>query len=89
MTVALSHYLPGGGADLSPVPAETLYVVVTGTLTLTDADGTSHELRAFDGARLTAGTVRRVDNRTNLPASMLVVRPRQAGAATSPTGRRS
>jgi hypothetical protein len=75
VTVALSHYLPGGQADLSPVPVETLYLVLTGTLTLTDADGRSEDLHALDGARLTHGTLRRVDNHTNLPASMLVIRP--------------
>lgn len=75
VTVALSHYLPGGSADLSPVPAETLYLVLTGTLTLTDAEGRAETLHALDGARLTTGTPRSVENRTNLPASMLVIRP--------------
>ncbi|GAA3310029.1 cupin domain-containing protein [Streptomyces cinereospinus] len=83
VTVALSHYLPGGGADMSPVPAETLYVVLTGTLTLIDADGVSHVLGALDSARLTAGTVRGVENRTNLPASMLVIRPNAAASPAS------
>ncbi|MCZ4098693.1 cupin domain-containing protein [Streptomyces sp. So13.3] len=75
VTVALSHYLPGGRADLSPVPIQTLYLVLTGTLTLTDADGRTWDLHALDGARLTSGTPRSVENRTNLPASMLVIRP--------------
>ena len=75
VTVALSHYLPGGGADLSPVPAETVYLVLTGELSLTDADGHTEVLRPLDGARLTSGTPRSVENRTNLPASMLVIRP--------------
>ncbi|MEU3735170.1 cupin domain-containing protein [Streptomyces sp. NPDC033538] len=83
VTVALSHYLPGGRADLSPVPAETLYVVLTGTLTLIDADGASYVLEPFDSARLTAGTVRGVENRTNLPAGMLVIRPNPAASSAS------
>ncbi|MBP0456444.1 cupin domain-containing protein [Streptomyces montanisoli] len=78
VTVALSHYLPGGRADMSPVPAETLYLVLTGTLTLTDADGRTETLNTLDGARLTSGTPRSVENRTNLPASMLVIRPNPA-----------
>ncbi|WP_405010022.1 hypothetical protein [Kitasatospora sp. NBC_01539] len=78
VTVALSHYLPGGAADMSPVPVETLYLVLTGTLTLTDADGATHVLNALDGARLTTGTARSVENLTNLPASMLVIRPNPA-----------
>lgn len=80
VTVALSHYLPGGRADVSPVPAETVYLVLTGTLTLTDADGGTHDLHALDSARLTAGTLRGVGNHTNLPASMLVIRPNPAAA---------
>lgn len=83
VTVALSHYLPGGGADLSPVPAETVYVVLTGTLTLLDAGGTPHELGPLDSARITTGTLRAVENLTNLPASMLVIRPNPAAAQSS------
>ncbi|MFD4903408.1 cupin domain-containing protein [Streptomyces sp. NPDC058411] len=89
VTVALSHYLPGGQADLSPVPAETLYIVLSGTLTLTDADGSAHALNALDGARLTAGTPRSVENLTNLPASMLVIRPNPAARVTSEPEARS
>ncbi|MET9558461.1 cupin domain-containing protein [Streptomyces sp. NPDC006645] len=89
VTVALSHYLPGGGADLTPVPAETVYVVLNGTLTLLDADGTSHDLGALDSARITAGTPRAVENRTNLPAAMLVIRPNPAAVPPAPVEGRS
>ncbi|MFB7032216.1 MULTISPECIES: cupin domain-containing protein [unclassified Streptomyces] len=78
VTVVLSTYVPGGRADMSPVATETLYVVLSGSLTLTDADGGTHVLDALDGARLTTGTVRSVDNHTNLAASMLVIRPNPA-----------
>jgi hypothetical protein len=88
VTVVLSHYLPGGRADLSPVPAETLYLVLTGTLDLTDADGHTEVLHALDGARLTSGTPRSVRNRTNLPASMLVIRPNPAAAPADGPGPR-
>ncbi|MEE4545880.1 cupin domain-containing protein [Streptomyces sp. V4-01] len=83
VTVVLSHYLPGGHADMSPVPAETVYLVLTGTLTLTDADGGTEELHPLDGARITSGTSRTVENRTNLPASMLVIRPNPAAAQSA------
>lgn len=89
ITVALSHYLPGGSADLSPVPAETVYLVLSGTLSLTDGDGITHTLNTLDGARLTTGTMRSVENRTNLPASMLVIRPNPAASPTSTTEARS
>jgi quercetin dioxygenase-like cupin family protein len=78
VTVVLSHYLPGGRADMAPVPAETIYLVLTGTLTLTDADGRTEILHPLDGARITSGTPRSVENHTNLPASMLVIRPNPA-----------
>lgn len=89
VTVVLSHYLPGGHAEMSPVPAETIYLVLTGELTLTDADGATHVLNALDGARLPLGTLRSVENRTNLTASLLVIRPNPAAAppATAPDAR--
>ncbi|MFJ3531739.1 MULTISPECIES: cupin domain-containing protein [unclassified Streptomyces] len=84
VTTALSHYLPGGRADMSPVPAETLYVVLTGTLTL-DSEGDTHDLHPLDAVRLTTGTLRSVENRTNLPASMLVIRPNSAAGQADKT----
>ncbi|MER7983585.1 cupin domain-containing protein [Streptomyces sp. NPDC095817] len=84
VTTALSHYLPGGRADMSPVAAETLYVVLTGTLSL-DAEGDTYDLHPLDAVRLTAGTPRGVENRTNLPASMLVIRPNPAAGQAGDT----
>jgi len=72
-TVALSHYLPGGAAELAPQPAETVYVVLSGELVMA-AEGAEETLRAFDSVHFTPGTLRTVENRTNLPASMLVIR---------------
>ncbi|HEX4787062.1 MAG TPA: cupin domain-containing protein [Actinospica sp.] len=74
ITVSLSHYLPGGRADTAAQPAETVYVVIAGELEMTSED-VSETLGPYDCAHFTAGTVRRVANRTNLPASMLVIRP--------------
>ncbi|MFE6365679.1 cupin domain-containing protein [Streptomyces sp. NPDC057806] len=86
VTAALSHYVPGGRAEMSPVPVETLYIVLTGSLTLTDADGAAHVLHPLDAARLTAGTVRGVENHTNLAASMLVIRPNPAASSGDTPG---
>lgn len=72
-TVALSHYLPGGHADLSAQIAETVYVIVSGALVMI-ADGTEATLGPLDSVHFTSGTVRAVQNRTNHPASMLVIR---------------
>jgi len=72
-TVALSHYLPGGSAELAPQEAETVYVVLSGELAM-NADGDDQTLGAFDSVHFTPGTLRTVENRTHLPATMLVIR---------------
>lgn len=77
IAVVLSHYLPGGEAEMAPQPAETVYVVVAGELVVI-SEGTEETLRLYDSAHFTAGTLRQVINRTQLPASMLVIRPSSA-----------
>jgi mannose-6-phosphate isomerase-like protein (cupin superfamily) len=72
-TVALSHYLPGGAAELAPQDAETVYVILSGQLVMT-AEGEEVALDPYDSVHFTTGTLRTVENRTNLPASMLVIR---------------
>lgn len=72
-TVALSHYLPGGAAQLAAQEAETVYVIVAGELVMV-SEGVEETLGANDSVHFTIGTVRAVENRTNLPASMLVIR---------------
>jgi uncharacterized cupin superfamily protein len=74
ITVALSHYLPGGQAEMASQPAETVYVVVAGELVMI-SEGREETLRLYDSAHFTVGTVRQVENRTQLPASLLVIRP--------------
>lgn len=72
-TVALSHYLPGAEAQLAPQEAETVYVLLSGQLVMA-AEGVEETLGANDSVHFTVGTLRTVENRTNLPASMLVIR---------------
>ncbi|GGF30774.1 cupin domain-containing protein [Subtercola lobariae] len=72
-TVALSHYLPGALAELAPQEAETVYVLVSGELVMA-AEGAEEVLGPLDSVHFTTGTLRTVENRTNLPASMLVIR---------------
>ncbi|RAX46839.1 cupin [Arthrobacter sp. AQ5-06] len=72
-TVALSHYLPGGAAELAHQAAETVYVVVSGELVMT-SEGKEEVLVQYDSVHFTPGTLRTVHNRTNLPASMIVIR---------------
>lgn len=72
-TVALSHYLPGAKAALAPQVAETVYVVLSGEFVMA-SDGVEAVLVAYDSVHFSPGTMRTVDNRTNLPATMLVIR---------------
>lgn len=85
-TVALSHYLPGGAAELSAQVAETVYVVVSGVLTMT-SDGVEEALGPMDSVHFSPGTLRTVENRTHLPASMLVIRSTREATPTSQDAR--
>ena len=72
--VGLSHFLPGGGAEMDATPLEKVYVVVSGEVTVITKGGEA-KLGPMDSVYLEAGEARAVENRTNLPASMLVVMP--------------
>ena len=72
-TVVLSHYLPGAEAQLAPQVAETVYVIVSGELVM-NSEGDEAALGPYDSVHFTPGTLRSVENRTHLPASMLVIR---------------
>jgi quercetin dioxygenase-like cupin family protein len=72
--VGLSHFLPGGGAESDATPLEKVYVVTDGVVTVLTDDG-EHELRPLDSCYLEPGERRSIENRTNRPASMLVVMP--------------
>jgi quercetin dioxygenase-like cupin family protein len=74
--VVLSSYEPGAQAERSPVALDTVYVVLTGCLTVSLEDR-EIELTHLDSLFLPAGCVRAVDNRTAEPASMFVIRPNQ------------
>jgi mannose-6-phosphate isomerase-like protein (cupin superfamily) len=78
-SVGLSHFLPGGGAEFDATPIEKVYVVVSGEVTVVTDEG-EVTLRPLDSCRLAPGEARAVENRTNLPASMLVVMPYPDGA---------
>ena len=73
ITVVLSHYLPGGRAESQAMTAETVYVVVAGELVVS-CEGEEITLGVFDSVLLPPGAVRVMENRSPLPASMIVVR---------------
>ena len=76
VSVVLSSYEPGAQAERSPVALDTVYLVLTGRLTIS-LDDEEIELTRLDSLFLPAGCVRAVDNRTDETASMLVIRPSQ------------
>lgn len=76
--VGLSNFLPGGGVEWDGTPLEKVYIVVDGEVTVTTEDGDT-VLRRFDSCRLAPGEARSIENRTNLPALMLVVMPYPEG----------
>src|SRR5579871_4902894 len=72
--VGLSHFLPGGGAESAASPLERVYVVLAGAVTVMTDDGEA-TLGPLDSCTLAHGEKRSIVNRTNAPASMLVVMP--------------
>lgn len=72
--VGLSHFLPGGGAEMSASALERVYVVLSGAVTVVTEAGEA-TLTTMDSCHLAAGETRAIVNRTNQPASMLVVMP--------------
>lgn len=77
-TVALSHYLPGASAESARQVAEVVYVVTSGALVMS-SEGEEVTLLPNDSVHFTPGTTRSVENRTNAPASMLVIRAVRQG----------
>jgi quercetin dioxygenase-like cupin family protein len=73
--VGLSHFLPGGGADMDVGALEKIYVILSGEITVELADGTRHILRALDSCHIPAAEGRAVRNDGNDVATMLVVMP--------------
>jgi quercetin dioxygenase-like cupin family protein len=71
--MGLSHFLPGGGAEMSGTPTEKVYFVLEGEVTVTTPDGSEFTLRKNDSIFIGPGEQRAIINKTNMPASMLVV----------------
>jgi quercetin dioxygenase-like cupin family protein len=73
--VGLSHFLPGGGAQMDSSPLEKIYVVVAGEVTVELGDGSKHVLRPMDSCFIPGGEARAVRNYGNDVATMIVVMP--------------
>ncbi len=78
--LGLSHLLPGAHTGLDASPLEKLYVVVAGEVTIVSDTGEA-ALGPLDSCRIAPGERRRLENRTNLPASILLAMPYPATLA--------
>ncbi|MGI9952773.1 cupin domain-containing protein [Moorellaceae bacterium AZ2] len=70
--VGLSYFLPGGGAEYDSAPAERVYFVLEGEMTVISAEG-KIKLKAWDSIYIGPGEGRELINETNKPAAMLVI----------------
>ncbi len=70
--MGLSHFLPGGGAEYDQSPTEKIYFVLDGEVTIR-SDQEEITLRPWDSIYIGPGEGRSIINKTNRPASMLVV----------------
>jgi len=70
--VGLSYFLPGGGAEFGAPPGEKVYYVLDGEVTIKTADE-EIVLRRNDLVYIEPEEGREIINRTNYPASMLVI----------------
>jgi quercetin dioxygenase-like cupin family protein len=70
--MGLSHFLPGGGAEYDESPMEKIYFVLNGEVTI-KTKKEEITLKAWDSIFIGSGEGREIINRTNMPASMLVI----------------
>lgn len=73
ITLGLSHFLPGGGAEMGKAPVELLYYVVEGEMTVTTDDGQVHVLKAGDSIHFSPEQGRESKNNGSVTAQMLVI----------------
>jgi quercetin dioxygenase-like cupin family protein len=74
MWVGLSMFLPGGGAESGSSPAEKIYVVLEGEITVVSGNQVV-TLGPQDSCLIEANEVRSVENRSKDIAKMLVISP--------------
>jgi uncharacterized cupin superfamily protein len=72
--LGVSHLLPGGGTDLLPSPLEKHYVVLAGSVEVSTADG-AEILGPWDSVSFAPGEARRLSNKSNEPATILLAMP--------------
>ena len=79
--MGVSVIAPGGGTTLSSSPQEKMYVVLDGTLEVSNGE-TEVSLGKWDSCRIAGGENRRLSNRTSTPAVAPPTVPSGSPAAT-------
>lgn len=72
-TCTVSHFLPGGGAEMTSSAAERVYYGLSGTVVVTDADGAAYSVGKGDTLYIPPGDERRIDVPGIEPATILVI----------------
>lgn len=75
--IGVSVLAPGGGTTLSSSAQEKMYVVLDGTLHISNGE-TELSLGKWDSCRIAAGEDRRLTNKTNSPVTVLLAMPLSA-----------
>jgi quercetin dioxygenase-like cupin family protein len=73
LNCSVSHFLPGGGAEMYPSLTERAYFGLTGALVVKDAKGNKCLVTPGDLLYLPPGEERSIEVQGNEPATMLVV----------------
>ena len=77
VVMGLSHFLPGGGAEMAPANFEMVYDIIEGEMTITLLDDAGQEnqyvLQAGDSVHFNKGTQRASLNTGCVTAQMLVI----------------
>jgi mannose-6-phosphate isomerase-like protein (cupin superfamily) len=77
IVMGLSHFLPGGGAEMKPANFEMVYYIAEGEMTVTmgeeDGKETPYVLHAGDSVHFGKGTLRSCLNTGCVSAQMLVI----------------
>ncbi len=71
--MGLSHFLPGGGAEMDASPTEKIYFVLDGEVTVKTPKGEEITLKPWDSIFIGPNEEREIINKTNKTASMIVV----------------
>lgn len=72
-TCTVSHFLPGGGAEMTSSAAERVYYGLSGTVLVTGADGSAYAVGPGDTLYIPPGEERKIDVPGTEPATIVVI----------------